>query len=63
MTGMVPSKVPDMRLLAQRLRAQAADTRIMLYQRKLDGLASDLEEAALDAETREDFFKSFRLVS
>jgi hypothetical protein len=63
MTGMVPSQVPKMRALASRLRAQAHETEIGLYQRKLEILASELEEAATEAETRQDFFSRFRLVS
>jgi len=45
-------KVSRMRALAARLRAEAADTEIGLYQRKLLGLAADLEEAATVAESR-----------
>ncbi|HEU0094827.1 MAG TPA: hypothetical protein VFQ52_00120 [Rhizomicrobium sp.] len=56
MTGMVPSQIPKMRVLASRLRAQAQETTVALYRRKLDFLASELEEAATEAETREAFF-------
>lgn len=63
MTGMVPSQVPKMRVLASRLRAQARETDIGLYRRKLEILASELEEAAQEAETRERFFARYRLVS
>jgi hypothetical protein len=63
MTGMVPSQVPKMRALASRLRAQAQETDIGLYRRKLEILASELEEAAQEAETRERFFARHRLVS
>ena len=38
--------------LAARFRAHAAETGVTLYQRKFEGTASELEEAALDAETR-----------
>jgi hypothetical protein len=41
-----------MRTLAARLRGQAAETSIELYRRKLEGIASELEEAVLDAESR-----------
>jgi len=40
-----------MRTLAARLRGHAAETSIELYRRKLDSIASELEEAALDAES------------
>jgi hypothetical protein len=63
MTGMVPTKVPDMRRLAACLRAQAAETNLALYKRKFEGLASELEEAAQESQTRDEFLKSFRLVS
>ena len=61
MTGMVPSQVPKMRALASRLRAQALETTVTLYRRKLETLASELEEAATEAETREAFFSRPRL--
>jgi hypothetical protein len=52
-----------MRALALRLRAQAHETDIGIYQRKLEILASELEEAAQEAESRERFFARHRLVS
>jgi hypothetical protein len=55
MTGTVPSEVPKMRALASRLRAQSLETTVALYQRKLETLASELEEAATEAETRAAF--------
>jgi hypothetical protein len=58
---MVPSQVPKMRALASRLRTQAQETTVALYRRKLETLASELEEAAMEAETREAFFSQFRL--
>ena len=63
MTGMVPSQIPKMRALAVRLRAQAHETSIGLYQRKLEILASELEEAAQEAESREGFFPRCKLAS
>jgi hypothetical protein len=63
MTGMIPSQVPKMRALASRLRAQSQETTIGLYQRKLEVLASELEEAALEAESRERFFSRHKLAS
>jgi hypothetical protein len=63
MTGMVPSQVPKMRALASRLRAQAQETTVALYRRKLETLASELEEAATEAETREAFFSQIKLAS
>jgi hypothetical protein len=52
-----------MRALAARLRAQAHETGICLYRRKLEILASELEEAAQEAESRERFFAHHRLAS
>lgn len=63
MTGMVPSQIPKMRALASRLRDQAHETGIGIYQRKLEILASELEEAAQEAESRERFFARHKLVS
>jgi hypothetical protein len=63
MTGMVPSQVPKMRALATRLRAQAHETAIGLYQRKLEILASELEEAAQEAESRAAFFSKLKIAS
>ena len=63
MTGMVPAHIPQMRALAARLRGQASETRIALYRRKMEGLASELEEAATVAESRQRFFETFKLVS
>ncbi|MDB5739730.1 MAG: hypothetical protein JWP16_770 [Alphaproteobacteria bacterium] len=60
---MIPTKVPDMRRLAACLRVQAAETSLALYKRKFEGLASELEEEALESESRDAFLKSFRLVS
>ena len=52
-----------MRALASRLRAQAQETTVALYRRKLETLASELEEAALEAESREAFFSRVKLAS
>lgn len=52
MTGMVPRRIPEMRALAVRLRAQAADTAVEHYKRKLRALASELDEEAVEAESR-----------
>ena len=41
-----------MRSLAAELRGHAAETTLELYRRKFEGIASELEEAALDAESR-----------
>jgi hypothetical protein len=48
-----PENALKLRSMAARLRGHAAETHIELYRRKFEGLASELEEAALDAETRE----------
>ena len=44
-----PEKVPRMRALAARLREDAAETHIELFRRKLEDLASELEEAVAAA--------------
>ncbi len=44
-------RITRMRNLAVLLRAQAADTSIGLYRRKFENLASEMEEAATDAES------------
>ena len=54
MTGMVLAQVPKMRALAARLRTQSAETGITLYRRKLEELASELEEAAAEAQRLSD---------
>jgi hypothetical protein len=63
MTGMDAAHIPRIRPLAARMREQAGETHIALYRRKFEGLASELEEAAVDAETRQHFFEACRLVS
>ena len=52
-----PGNRLKMRLLAARLRGHAAETSLDLYRRKFEGIAAELEEAALDAESRETRFK------
>jgi hypothetical protein len=52
-----------MRALAAQLRDHASETHIDLYRRKFEGIASELEEAAVDAETRAQMRSRFRLVS
>ena len=47
-----------MRLLAARLRGHAAETSLDLYRRKFEGIAAELEEAALAAESRETRFRA-----
>jgi len=41
-----------LRALAARLREDAAETAMPEFRRKMQGTASDLEEAAVDMETR-----------
>jgi len=48
----VPDNALKLRALAARFRALAAETDIELFRRKFESTASELEEAALDAETR-----------
>ena len=63
MTGMVPAQIPRMRALAARLRGQAGETHIDLYRQKLEDLAAELEEAAAEAEGRQQSGGTPRLVS
>ena len=52
MIGQAPGNALELRSLAAHFRAFAAETNIGLFRRKFEGAASELEEAALDAETR-----------
>ena len=52
MIGERPDNVLKLRALAARFRAHSDQTCVHLYQRKFEGVASELEEAALDFETR-----------
>ena len=52
MIGQEPANALKLHALAARFRAHAAETSIELFRRKFEGTASELEEAALDAETR-----------
>jgi hypothetical protein len=52
MIGQATGHVLELRSLAARFRTHAAETHIALFRRKFEGTASELEEAALDAETR-----------
>jgi len=52
MIGQARCNAPELRSIAARFRLHAAETNIALFRRKFEGTASELEEAALDAETR-----------
>jgi hypothetical protein len=52
MIGQGPCSAPELRSLAAHFRELAAETGIELFRRKFEGAASELEEAALDAQTR-----------
>ncbi len=52
MIGQAPGNALKLHALAAHFRAFAAETNIELFRRKFEGTASELEEAALDAETR-----------
>jgi hypothetical protein len=52
MIGQESGNALELRSLASRFRAHAAETGIEFFRRKFEGTASELEEAALDAETR-----------
>jgi hypothetical protein len=43
-----------MRVLAARMRAHAAETSVEIFRRQFERTASELEEAAIDLESRED---------
>jgi len=51
-----------MRSLAAELRGHAAETTLDIYRRKFEGIASELEEAAVNAESCP-LERPFRLVS
>jgi hypothetical protein len=55
-----PENVLKMRSLAAQLRGHAAETSIALYRRKFEEVALELEEGAVNAESRA---IRFRLVS
>jgi len=52
MIGQAPENARKLRVIAAQFRAHSAETCVELYRRKFEGVASELEEAALDAETR-----------
>lgn len=47
-----PDTALKLRALAARFRAHAAETEIHYFRRKFESAASELEEAAVDAQTR-----------
>jgi hypothetical protein len=50
-----------MRLLAAQMRGYATETALEMYRRKFESIASELEEASIDAQSRAEC--RFRLVS
>jgi hypothetical protein len=52
MIGQAPENARKLRVIAARFRAHSAETGVQFYRRKFEGTASELEEAALDVETR-----------
>ena len=52
-----------MRALAAQLRAHAAETAIEHFRRKFEGAACELDEAAMEIETRAQARNSIKLVS
>jgi hypothetical protein len=52
MIGHAPENARKLRVIAAQFRAHSNETRLQLFRRKFDGVASELEEAALDVETR-----------
>ena len=59
----VPDPVLKMRALAARLRAHAAETSIGHFRHKFEIAASELEEQAVDAESRAKFRETMKLAS
>jgi hypothetical protein len=47
-----PENALKLRSLAARMRGHAAETHLALYRRKFETVASELEQAACDAESR-----------
>jgi hypothetical protein len=53
----------NMRAIAAQLRVHAAETDQAIFRRKFEGMACDLEEAAVDAESRAQPKDDFKRVS
>ena len=51
MLNQIPPRIFALRRLAVQMRGHAADTTMAIYQRKFEGIARDLEDAARDAES------------
>ena len=58
-----PASALKMRALAARFRAHAAETSVDHFRRKFELAAADLEENAIDAESRLRFREKLKLVS
>ena len=52
MIGQAPENARKLRVIAARFRAHSAETGVQFYRRKFEGVALELEQAALDAESR-----------
>lgn len=58
-----PRTAADMRVMAIRMREYAARTTVGLFRRKFEAVAADLEEAAIDLESRDQAKPPPRLMS
>jgi hypothetical protein len=52
-----------LRTIAARMRTHAAETCVEHFRHKFENVASELEEAAVDADSRARFKERFKLVS
>lgn len=52
MNSVSPENIHKLRGIAAQLRGYAAETQLAMYRRKFESVASELEEAALDGESR-----------
>lgn len=52
MNRSMPERPAELRDIAAQMRGYARETDIEMYQRKFEGIAAELEEAARDVESR-----------
>jgi hypothetical protein len=52
MNSSMSGKLAELRGLAAQMRCHARETGLKMYQRKFEGMAAELEEAARDVESR-----------
>jgi hypothetical protein len=63
MASVSSENIQKLRGLAAQLRGYAAETDLAMYQRKFESVASELEEAAVDGESRAQSRQKTKLVS